>query len=58
MERCVDRSTVKVVKPCVWSPPLNDNLFFNVDGSARGCPGMAGIGGVGDMIEFSLEEKK
>ena len=45
-ERYVDRSTVKVVKPCVWSPSLDDDLFFNIDGSARGCLGMASIRGV------------
>ena len=29
-----------------WSPPLNDSLKFNVDGSSRGKPGHSGIGGV------------
>jgi ribonuclease HI len=29
-----------------WSPPLNNDLIFNVDGSARGNPNRAGIGGV------------
>ena len=29
-----------------WIPPPIDSLIFNVDGSARGSPGQAGIGGV------------
>ncbi|KAK2637319.1 hypothetical protein Ddye_032111 [Dipteronia dyeriana] len=29
-----------------WSPPSVDTLKFNVDGSVRGSPDMAGIGGV------------
>ncbi|KAK0608412.1 hypothetical protein LWI29_030312 [Acer saccharum] len=44
--RCVDKKPVKIVKPCSWSPPVDNDLFFNVDGSARGNPGKAGIGGV------------
>ncbi|KAK3183781.1 hypothetical protein Dsin_031067 [Dipteronia sinensis] len=30
----------------VWQPPTDGSLKFNVDRSARGCPGMAGMGGV------------
>ncbi|KAK3224902.1 hypothetical protein Dsin_004764 [Dipteronia sinensis] len=30
----------------VWTPPNDEALRFNVDGSARGSPGNAGVGGV------------
>ncbi|KAK2654440.1 hypothetical protein Ddye_014296 [Dipteronia dyeriana] len=29
-----------------WIPPESETLMFNIDGSARGSPGFAGIGGV------------
>lgn len=29
-----------------WSPPHQDTFKFNVDGAARGGPGLTGIGGV------------
>ncbi|KAK2662363.1 hypothetical protein Ddye_000937 [Dipteronia dyeriana] len=44
-ERCVDKENFSVVKHNEWTPPIGNALFFNVDGSARGCPGEAGIGG-------------
>ncbi|KAK3199971.1 hypothetical protein Dsin_023386 [Dipteronia sinensis] len=44
--RCADPSEVKVPKIGDWIPPPSDVLKFNVDGSARGSPGHAGIGGV------------
>ncbi|KAK3206373.1 hypothetical protein Dsin_020419 [Dipteronia sinensis] len=45
-DRCVDNSASKVSKAELWSPPAEGLLFFNVDGSAVGTPGPAGIGGV------------
>jgi hypothetical protein len=45
-ERCVDSVPTKVQKSVVWVPPMGDELSFNVDGSARGNPRDAGIGGV------------
>ena len=36
----------KSITADVWSPPLAITLKFNVDGFARGLPGMAGISGV------------
>ena len=45
-DRCVDPIKVKIPKLAMWIPPLPDVLKFNVDGSARGAPGLAGIGGV------------
>ncbi|KAK2648873.1 hypothetical protein Ddye_016362 [Dipteronia dyeriana] len=44
--RCIDRQPVKDIRPCSWSSPLNNDLIFNVGGSAGGNPGMVGIGGV------------
>ncbi|KAK3190293.1 hypothetical protein Dsin_029854 [Dipteronia sinensis] len=43
---CVEWSRVKksVIKD--WVHPLVDTFKFNVDGSARGSPGLVGIGGV------------
>ncbi|KAK3183003.1 hypothetical protein Dsin_030289 [Dipteronia sinensis] len=43
---CKDSKTGKVVSRGTWFPPQHDTLKFNVDGSARGAPGQAGIGGV------------
>ncbi|KAK3224464.1 hypothetical protein Dsin_011489 [Dipteronia sinensis] len=43
---CVDNPTIKTPKKSVWTPPLNNALKFNVDGSSRGKPGHSGIGGV------------
>ncbi|KAK2659387.1 hypothetical protein Ddye_005920 [Dipteronia dyeriana] len=52
-ERCIDKTTVKVPSSIVWSPPVDEDLLFNVDGSTRGSPGMAGVGGVlRDSREF------
>ncbi|KAK3221456.1 hypothetical protein Dsin_008481 [Dipteronia sinensis] len=45
-ERCKDPDKVKIKKLGEWIPPLHDVLKFNVDGSARGSPGQAGIEGV------------
>lgn len=36
----------KVVKVVFWVPPTREVLKFNVDETARGKPGLAGIGGV------------
>ncbi|KAK2648420.1 hypothetical protein Ddye_015909 [Dipteronia dyeriana] len=44
--RCIYRQPTKDISPCSWCPLLNNDLIFNVDGSARGNPGMDGIGGV------------
>ncbi|KAK3218345.1 hypothetical protein Dsin_012315 [Dipteronia sinensis] len=43
---CVEEKRVNKALIKDWIPPLMDTLKFNVDGSARGSPGMAGIGGV------------
>ncbi|KAK3226757.1 hypothetical protein Dsin_006619 [Dipteronia sinensis] len=45
-EFCVETKRVKksLIKDCI--PPLMGTFKFNVDGSARGSPGMASIGGV------------
>ncbi|KAK0599287.1 hypothetical protein LWI29_003985 [Acer saccharum] len=47
-DRCSVLKPPKVVRTGigVWNPPPFGALFFNVDGSARGNPGNAGIGGV------------
>ncbi|KAK2656843.1 hypothetical protein Ddye_009895 [Dipteronia dyeriana] len=45
-ERCVDLLGVKKAAHEVWTPPSIGSLKFNIDGSARGSPGMASIGGV------------
>ncbi|KAK2654685.1 hypothetical protein Ddye_014541 [Dipteronia dyeriana] len=44
-ERCVDKENFRVVKHKERIPPMGNALFFNVDGSARGFLGEAGIGG-------------
>ncbi|KAK2646243.1 hypothetical protein Ddye_021438 [Dipteronia dyeriana] len=45
-EVCVDRRKCSVCPKQVWFPPYVNGLKFNVDGSSRGKPGLAGIGGV------------
>ena len=45
-DRCVDSIDSKVPRPVGWDPPPANVLMFNVDGSARGSPAAAGIGGV------------
>ena len=45
-ERCIDSHNSKRKLQYSWSPPLDHDLLFNVDGSSFGNPGMAGIGGV------------
>ena len=45
-DRCVDIAPTKKKSIVQWCPPMDNDLFFNVDGSARGNPGDAGIGGV------------
>ncbi|KAK3219666.1 hypothetical protein Dsin_013636 [Dipteronia sinensis] len=45
-ELCVESSKKKSVGHVGWSPPSFGVLKFNVDGSARGKPSPAGIGGV------------
>ncbi|KAK3200760.1 hypothetical protein Dsin_024175 [Dipteronia sinensis] len=45
-EASIDSKPMKKIYPAVWQPPNDGSLKFNVDGSARGCPGMAGMGGV------------
>ncbi|KAK2637743.1 hypothetical protein Ddye_025538 [Dipteronia dyeriana] len=42
----VDLDRIKNPKMGNWIPPESETLMFNVDGSARGSPGFAGIGGV------------
>ena len=44
--RCTDRVAKMNSATIVWTPPIGDNLFFNVDSSALGCSGMVGMGGV------------
>ena len=43
---CVDQKKSKVSKIVDWIPPDLGYLKFNVDGSAKGKPGPAGMGGV------------
>ena len=38
-DKCIDRKTAKVIKQNLWSPPMGEDLLFNVDGSVRGSPG-------------------
>ncbi|KAK1562612.1 hypothetical protein Q3G72_014800 [Acer saccharum] len=45
-ESCSDPKPVKKRVGVAWSPPIGSALKFNVDGSARGNPGNAGVGGV------------
>ncbi|KAK2653758.1 hypothetical protein Ddye_013614 [Dipteronia dyeriana] len=45
-ESCVNSKPVKFSKGEVWFPPTSSSLKFNVDGSSRGNPGDARIGGV------------
>ncbi|KAK3205181.1 hypothetical protein Dsin_019227 [Dipteronia sinensis] len=45
-ESCLEVKRVKPVKSAEWLPPAGEALKFNVDGSAMGNPGIAGIGGV------------
>ncbi|KAK2646875.1 hypothetical protein Ddye_022070 [Dipteronia dyeriana] len=44
-DRCIDKENVRVVKRSVWTSPLGNAFFFNVDVSVRGCSGEAGISG-------------
>lgn len=43
---CMDYKRVKRKSIADWIPPMLDSLKFNVDGSSRGKPSPAGIGGV------------
>ncbi|KAK2653709.1 hypothetical protein Ddye_013565 [Dipteronia dyeriana] len=43
---CIDTNHRKTVSQETWQPPAIGSLKFNVDGSIKGCPGMAGMGGV------------
>ncbi|KAK2644836.1 hypothetical protein Ddye_020031 [Dipteronia dyeriana] len=43
-EVCVDRRKCTVCPKQVWFPHCVNSLKFNVDGSSRGKPGLAGIG--------------
>ena len=45
-ELCVEPKMVRKLKIADWSPPFDDILKFNIDGTSRGKPGSAGIGGV------------
>ncbi|KAK3222181.1 hypothetical protein Dsin_009206 [Dipteronia sinensis] len=45
-ESCTDSKPMKRRDANVWIPPIGLGLKFNVDGSAKGNPGSAGIGGV------------
>ncbi|KAK2658233.1 hypothetical protein Ddye_004766 [Dipteronia dyeriana] len=42
-ERCVENRPRKYNRSDEWKPPQHDDLMFNVDGSARGSPGWAGV---------------
>ncbi|KAI9181307.1 hypothetical protein LWI28_013636 [Acer negundo] len=44
--RCVDIKFDRIINVCSWAPSPVIDLSFNVDGSVRGSPSMAGIGGV------------
>ncbi|KAK3169154.1 hypothetical protein Dsin_000058 [Dipteronia sinensis] len=44
--RCINTIKIKKTKLKDWMPPSFDSLKFNVDGSAKGAPGLAGMGGV------------
>ncbi|KAK2637967.1 hypothetical protein Ddye_025762 [Dipteronia dyeriana] len=46
IDRCVDNVAIKVKKEIEWVPPVGSVLCFNVDGSSKGNPRDAGIGGV------------
>ncbi|KAK2644832.1 hypothetical protein Ddye_020027 [Dipteronia dyeriana] len=39
----IDTNHRKTVSQETWQPPAKGTLKFNVDGSAKGCPGMAGM---------------
>ncbi|KAK2642973.1 hypothetical protein Ddye_024736 [Dipteronia dyeriana] len=43
---CLEPKVSKKSKIADWISPSNDSLKFNVDGSSRGKPGHAGIGGI------------
>lgn len=45
-ECCSEVKPVKRIRVEEWIPPTSKALKFNVDGSARGSPGLAGMGGV------------
>ncbi|KAK0599896.1 hypothetical protein LWI29_009613 [Acer saccharum] len=45
-ESCVSLTHLKSRTHVNWLPPVGSVLKFNVDGSARGKPGPAGIGGI------------
>ena len=45
-ECCSEVKILKLNRGKAWIPPSLDTLYFNVDGSAKGAPGRAGIGGV------------
>ena len=45
-DRCMDPKPLKLMKAEVWQPLSPVSLKFNVDGSAKGSPGQAGMGGV------------
>ncbi|KAK2651456.1 hypothetical protein Ddye_011312 [Dipteronia dyeriana] len=45
-ESCLIAGKRKLAGNEEWSPPHIDSFKFNVDGSAKGSPGLAGIGGV------------
>ncbi|KAK2656506.1 hypothetical protein Ddye_009558 [Dipteronia dyeriana] len=44
--RCVDSQLSKIKVPGISRPPMDHDLVFNVDGSAKEYSGLAGIGGV------------
>ncbi|KAK2381212.1 hypothetical protein QL285_068838 [Trifolium repens] len=43
---CIHALAVPILKEVLWIPPLNHWLKCNVDGAAKGNPGLAGCGGV------------
>ncbi|KAK3197919.1 hypothetical protein Dsin_021334 [Dipteronia sinensis] len=45
-DSCSTQDCVKIHHPTEWNPPNGGAFKFNVDGSARGSPGNAGIGRV------------
>ncbi|GAU48962.1 hypothetical protein TSUD_406700 [Trifolium subterraneum] len=43
---CIHQSSVLVIKEVLWIPPLPLRTKCNIDGAAKGNPGLAGCGGV------------
>jgi hypothetical protein len=43
---CIHHSSIPLIKEVIWSPPSFLWIKCNVDGAAKGNPGIAGCGGV------------